>query len=240
MLRVVEGGLFDFVDMNDCKIFLDIGATKGDFAELIQKFSPKKCVSVEASPVNHRKLTECLTLLNQTIGEEIYFPVLKALTSKSNGEFINCMSDMYWSEGCCYTVEEKATDQIKQAGLIVETISLPKIFEDFSLTHVDFMKMDIEGSEFNILKDEDCFEKIKLIDSFAIEFHLHYLREVLGLNPTDAVNSLLDIVKNLEAAGYTVILSAPRDVNGRKSENFELNENTYCIDMWATRKLKND
>lgn len=51
----------------------------------------------------------------------------------------------------------------------VEAITLPQIFIENAIKYIDFLKMDCEGSEWDIfINDETCLEKINKI---ALEFH---------------------------------------------------------------------
>lgn len=53
-------------------------------------------------------------------------------------------------------------------------ISVPSIkASDIIKTKIDFIKMDIEGSEISVLKDLDRSKKIKFVDQMSIEYHHH-------------------------------------------------------------------
>lgn len=241
MKRVKEASLFEFVDLLNCKIILDIGATKGDFVGLTSHLDVEKCISIEADPAHHKELKNYLDNLNIGKNHKPYIPVLKALTSNSSGDQIACMFDKHWGKGCCYTVEQNIVDERKDGYSFTETISLPDIFREYELEKVDFMKIDIEGSEFAIFKDKICFDLItKNVQSMTIEFHLHYLRDVLGYSAQQASETFFDIVQKLESSNLEVIVSAGRDFRGKVLPNFEIDGNTYCIDLWAFRRETNE
>jgi len=101
------------------------------------------------------------------------------------------------------------------------------------------MKMDIEGSEFSILKDEICFDLIaKNVRSMTVEFHLHYLRDVLGYSAQQASEAFFGVIHKLESSDFEVVVSVGRDFRGKFLPNFEIDGNTYCIDLWAFRRNK--
>lgn len=53
----------------------------------------------------------------------------------------------------------------------VQTRKLTTFFKEAGITHVDFMKFDVEGAEDLILPSEDFAEASKIIDNIEIEFH---------------------------------------------------------------------
>ena len=79
---------------------------------------------------------------------------------------------------------------------MVQTITLPKIFEEYGLDKVDFMKLDCEGSEVEILSSLSFKEVADKIDSLLIEQH-----QWNGRHPNQIKEALKNngfIVKQLE------------------------------------------
>lgn len=62
-------------------------------------------------------------------------------------------------------------DQVKGDSETVPTKKLTTFFKENNITHVDFMKFDIEGGEELVLPSEDFEEASKIIDNIEIEFH---------------------------------------------------------------------
>lgn len=58
---------------------------------------------------------------------------------------------------------------ISEAGEGVKSYSLMTLFHEFDLSHIDFMKMDIEGAESKIFED-DC-SWLSYVDSVNLEVH---------------------------------------------------------------------
>jgi FkbM family methyltransferase len=54
---------------------------------------------------------------------------------------------------------------------MVPTKKLTTFFKENNITHVDFMKFDVEGAEELILPSDDFAEASKIIDNIEIEFH---------------------------------------------------------------------
>ena len=68
----------------------------------------------------------------------------------------------------CNSLVVDYKDGIKET---VKTKSLMSFFKEAGITHVDFMKLDVEGGEDLILPSKDFEEASKMIDCLEIEFH---------------------------------------------------------------------
>lgn len=69
---------------------------------------------------------------------------------------------------------------------IVATKTLAEVFEDLNINHVDFMKLDVEGEEFNIL-GHDSFDLVaSKIDVIMGEIH----DQTFGRNPGQVYQAL--------------------------------------------------
>ena len=53
----------------------------------------------------------------------------------------------------------------------VEVVTLDKFFEDNKIEHCDFMKLDVEGSEYEILGGEGFKKVAPKIDAILLEYH---------------------------------------------------------------------
>lgn len=75
----------------------------------------------------------------------------------------------------------------------VETVTIDKFFEDNGIEHVDFMKLDIEGSEFEVIGSEGFAKVAPKIDALVVELHSWG-----GFNYAQLVNRLRDLGYELE------------------------------------------
>jgi hypothetical protein len=73
--------------------------------------------------------------------------------------------------------------------------NLSKIFNQHSLSKIDFAKIDIEGAEWDMFVNMDN-EDMKKVNKWAIEFHTGYFN--LGLTAENKLNKLWDFLKILE------------------------------------------
>ena len=163
-------------------VAIDIGANLGLVTEfLVRHF--EKVISVEPSSEHFGNLISMLNFNKITNA----IPVQKAIFME-NGEFMfggpknnKTMKSLHmatWQDG---KPEEK-----------VQTITLEKLFEDYKIEHVNLMKIDVEGSEVEILSHPSFKKVANKIDTILVESHSWNNRHP---------NQLKEALKN---AGFTV------------------------------------
>jgi len=69
----------------------------------------------------------------------------------------------------------------------VETIRFDTLFKDNNITHVDFLKLDIEGSEVEVVGGKGFENVADKIDALVVEYH-----RFSGRNPSQLVTTLTD------------------------------------------------
>lgn len=163
---------------------VDLGANVGDFTVLAAKFA-KKVIAVEAEESLAEEMRENAKLN----GVEDKIVIVKAIIGAGSGMF--------------------ADPEIRKQffhGNAPKSISFRELLQSNGVREVDFLKIDIEGSEFDLFKNEiDSFANVRLI---AMEAHVPFMvhgREVA----CDDINGLKIV---LERAGFKVWLA---DVNRR-------------------------
>ena len=158
-------------------VMLDVGANVGLWTNYAYKYA-KRIYSVEPSQEHF----ECLVLMAMSNQFDNVIPVKKAI-SNENGTatfYHNNNTTMYSLNKAVSTGELKESEE-------VETITLDKFFEENNIEHVDFMKMDVEGSE-GLIFGSEGFDKVKdKIDVILGEFHTW-----TGLNPEQFKNYFID------------------------------------------------
>lgn len=126
------------VGITELNTFVDIGANFGENNLYFAKHFPHaRNVAVEPSPLNLATLGE--NLVNQSFDTSSIEIVRKAVTDKS-GEIVDL-----WEANSESSIHRPAGRQIPTSK--VETIRLADLWTDCNLTDVDFVKVDIEGSE---------------------------------------------------------------------------------------------
>jgi hypothetical protein len=148
---------------------------------------------------------------------------------------VDCLGDLSWNPECAYIVPGRPSTRSKD---VTQTISFRDLFDACNLSSVDFMKMDIEGSEFDILTRDDCLSLLSSrVKRCIFEMHLHYLRDVMKMTSADAAKTFETVISRLDGEGYDVLVSSGRGYDGRPlSHSPGYLHNTCCIDVYASRK----
>jgi FkbM family methyltransferase len=136
-------------------VILDIGANVGLFT-LYAKDSASRVVSVEPTP-SHQHLFEKIA------GKYENVELVKAALSNKD-EDINFYICNYNST--CNSLVEREGDVVK-----VEGLTFNSLLKKNNLEHVDFCKIDIEGSEMIAITEENLKPVYDKIDRMFIEVH---------------------------------------------------------------------
>jgi FkbM family methyltransferase len=154
---------------------LDIGANIGITAQYFANFG--KVYSVEPAKEHFNCLFE---MIKYNKLEDKITPINKAL-------FMN--NDKYPffhnKNRTMYSLHSAVSDGSSEPEE-VSCISLDKLFEEYEIDHVDMMKLDVEGSEVEILSSEGFRNVCEKIDTIIIERHAWS-----GRNP----NQILEVLK---------------------------------------------
>ena len=138
-------------DVKENDIVLDIGASVGAYAISILDQKPKKVYCVEPSE-------NLLKVLSENCSEKI--------TSYSENPLV------YMN----YGIVENEDDQINIFGGVKNfiPITFKNLIEKYSIGRVNYMKVDCEGGEYAIFKDENMGFLKNNVDFIAMEMHLNY------------------------------------------------------------------
>ena len=166
---------------NDFKILIDIGAHKGESIKLFSKnFIIKKIISFEASPINFeflkKKIDENkqeynnteIVLENIALGAEDKIIEFNQFNESSSSTIkdINKESKYYKRKFRLinFLNNKKTFQKIK-----IKVLKLKDYIEKNNIKKIDFMKIDTEGYEFEILLGLE--NKIKIVDIIMFEHH---------------------------------------------------------------------
>jgi len=175
-----------FLGKKDLTI-MDIGANIGLTTNYFSKFG--KVYSVEPAQASF----DCLSKLIETNGINAV-PIKYAISTK-NGE-----ATFYHNEK--NSTANSLSKNIADTNVteIVQTRTLGDLFKEYKIDHVDFMKMDVEGAEFDIFGSDTFDEVAGKIDVIMGETHAW-----AGRNPGQ-------IYQALQNRGFTV-KKIPSDAN---------------------------
>ena len=138
-------------DVKEGDVVLDIGASVGAYVISILDQKPKKVYCVEPSA----KLLETL---------------IKNCSPKVTKYFDNPL--VYINRA----IVDNEGDKINIFGGDVEFtgITFKKLIEDYKIDHVDYLKIDCEGGEYSIFKEENMNFLKNHVGFIAMEVHLNY------------------------------------------------------------------
>ena len=191
-LEALESEIFDFSEYNYGRVCIepgdvvvDLGANIGIFAlyALHRKASKIFCVEPYIPYVG-----TLLKNLNKFNSKVVVSPVAISdvndevkinVNAENNTILSNVYDDYSWNETL------NATD-------IVKTITFDDYLIENGIEFVDFLKVDIEGSEYRLFKSISIETLQNKVNKIAIEYHWNY---------TDQLNVILD---KLNEAGYEV------------------------------------
>lgn len=151
-------------------IIIDLGANNGMFSILAARLAKKgRVIAVEPHPINF----EYLQLNIKSSGVKNITTVNKAVDSSFGLKELN--TDSFGTHSLI-EFYEFGSEKIANAGnkIKIETVTLDGILEEFNFDKIDYLKIDIEGMEYEILGNltRTTFKKIKKI---VIEYH-DYIR----------------------------------------------------------------
>lgn len=153
-------------DIKNSPLIIDIGAGIGDFA----LFAYKHFFSLHPKIYSFEPDKENFSYLKRNI---IQNSANKSITISNHAIFSR--------KGKAYiNTESKQNDEYtvsidKKTNTVCKTITLFDVFKIYNITYVDIIKMDIEGSEYELLNHNKTLRLLKNhVKYLFIEFHHHH------------------------------------------------------------------
>lgn len=144
-------------------IIVDIGAHIGSFAILAAKKAHRgRVLAFEPHPENFRLLQKNIRVNRCSNIQAFPYAVTGNGSSKSANLFI------YPTHSGSHSLVHK----ISSSSITIPTITLPQILTRYRLPQIDLLKIDAEGSEFDILLNAPT-KILSKIHSISLEFHDH-------------------------------------------------------------------
>jgi len=169
--------------IEDGWIVVDIGAGLGDFAILIARENPRSRVyAYEPFPESYRLFQENVALN----GVQNVYAFQAAIGARR--EKLKLVTK---GEAVQYTTTKgRCSEELGNPSLEVEGITLDDAFETNRIEHCDFLKMDCEGCEFEVLfgASGTTLEKISRI---CLEYHDGFTQYTLA-----------DLINHLQRSGF--------------------------------------
>jgi autotransporter strand-loop-strand O-heptosyltransferase len=130
-----------FFEVEEGDIVVDLGASLGPFTYKILPKNPKQCYVVE--PLSYQ-----IDVLHKNVGRENVKIIQGAITDKKKIE-------ISW-------------DYITES---VPTFTFKEFLDENNITHIDFLKCDCEGGEYDVFQQSNI-EFLKTIPKIVTEFHM--------------------------------------------------------------------
>ena len=205
-------------------IFFDVGANTGDYSlELINNGLDSKLFIVEP---NKKSITLAIKKLLKHNYKNFY--AMNLALSNENRKSINFFNPLNSKESVLASLYDMRSIgyHTKINKIKVKVKKLTNILSQFKIKKVHFIKIDVEGNEFNVIKGAE-----KFIDNGNINF----IQFEFGHATRAARVYLHDIVFFLEARGYKIYVIKP---SGLLPLNFTpWSENCYSyINFLAANK----
>ena len=126
--------------------FIDVGAHQGEYSELLLEFHPgAKIVAVEPHPLTFQRLQSALhnrvLLLECALGSEVGELTLYARVNSEGSEHASLHAG---------AIADLQQTQVQGMPVKVETLDRLAVEQD--LSHIDLLKIDTEGHEYEVLK----------------------------------------------------------------------------------------
>ena len=164
-----DSTFYEIVETNQYKVkksdiagknILDIGANNGIFTLLADGYSANKIIAVESNP-------EAFKLLISNINTKGILAINKAASAKSGDKVkVGRMAEYCAHDGRCFITNDPSGN--------IETISLNELVTIFNDDKEIVLKMDCEGSEYDILYGADI-ESLRKCKTILIEMHENIL-----------------------------------------------------------------
>ena len=160
----------DFVKMGIDDIVVDIGANYGVFSLYTQMFKPKKVYSVEPVRTTFKQMKKNLdkygvVCINKSISSE-------------NGYESFAITDVNGNNYALKNIDGYHPSSMKNQE-IVETITINQLISDYDIPHINFLKVDCEGGEYDLFTTIDKEYLKNKIQKTAIEYHSSNIKDTV-------------------------------------------------------------
>jgi len=151
----------NYTVMQNYDLAFDIGSNLGGFSCAFNK-NFKRIVAVEAHPDTFKK---CVSNLNNFQN----IKVLNRAASNTTDQYINIFSHENGDSGSATCINNSHTSSELKNSSEVLTISYSSLVEKYGIP--DYMKIDIEGSEYDFLMNKD----LSGVQFLSLELHMGLL-----------------------------------------------------------------
>lgn len=155
----------------DSKVIVDVGANEGYYAHSLARGTNAIIYSLEPNPIAYNLLCKNIEVNNL----KNVIPLNYAVWSSKKISEINIIPQVT-SVGTMSLIPSsfmfEAMDRVKKVP--VQTITLVDLVEMYGLTHIDLLKIDVEGGELEVFKGG--LPILDIVDRIVLEYHSQDIR----------------------------------------------------------------
>jgi FkbM family methyltransferase len=157
--------------------------------------------------------------------DETLFKLLESNIATNKLSNVHLHNEAVWIENTNLSFSNKGSeasqiDTSGQSATKVKAIQLAEFLSNFE--RIDFLKMDIEGAEFEVVKD--CKDQLAKVQNFFLEYH----------GTSNETNKLIELLEIVKKAGLKVYIKMAADnlnnpfVEQTTGTPFDVQLNIFC------------
>lgn len=156
----------------DCKVIVDVGANEGFYAHSVAQNSDVMVYSAEPNPVAYNFLRKNIGANNLTNVIPVNYGIW---SSKKEAEIsiIPQITSVSTMSLIPTSFMSHAMNRVKK--VTIQTITLADLVEMYGITHIDLLKIDVEGGELEVFKGG--LSILDIVDRIVLEYHSQELRQ---------------------------------------------------------------
>jgi len=160
----------DYVKVEVGDVIVDVGANLGLFSLYAQSFHPKKIFAFEPIKSTFDYLTHNLQDYNNAV------LINKAIGSVNKESLINIEKN---SGQSTLVDNQNITDSNPIGTEMVITTTFNDFIHEYSVSYIDFLKIDCEGGELDLFTTIDKKFLKNSIKKIALEYHTSYIKDIV-------------------------------------------------------------
>jgi FkbM family methyltransferase len=198
-------------------VVVDVGANIGDWSKMVVAIDPfSKIYAFEPHPevfqILERERTPQMECFNFALSDSIKDVELFAW---GGGEKLNRSR----LNGLYYRPILESFFKIECAQVMVKTLTLDVFCAEKNIEHIDLLKIDTEGSEWDVLKGAKNMLAVNAIQSIQFEYGGAYI---------DSKTTLKDVFFLLNQFGYRIYRITPKSLKEIECWTEDLENYQYC------------
>jgi len=157
-------------------VIFDVGANIGLFSVYAYQYA-KKIITIEPSQTHQKALKANIS--KNGLDDKV------TIIQKAIAHYDGTTVFYHSSNKTMFSMKQAVNDNNEKEE--VKTIRLDTLCKELNITHIDFLKLDVEGSESEIIGGEGFQNVANMIDTMIVEWH-----QWSGVNPDQLVTTLRD------------------------------------------------